>query len=156
MTSSGNPYRERVLPGAGAWLGSLGFVGLLAIAYGAAFDAAAGWLLAIGGTGLVVLAQLVRSMRIVVDADGLTVGDARLPASAIGATAAVDAAGISAALGPGADARTYTALLRARSRGGVVVTLADPDDPHPAWIVSSNRPEALATALASITAGPRL
>lgn len=154
-------YRERVMPGLASWLAALGFVLLIAIAYAAAFDAYAGWLLAAGGILIVAIAQYLRSISITVSDDGagagapvgLHVGDAHLPVRAIASVEVLDATAVRASLGPDTDVRTYTAVLGSAGRGGVLIRLADPEDPHPAWLVSSRRPAALAAAINELVGG---
>lgn len=150
-------YRERVMPGFASWLAALGFVLLIAIAYAAALDAYAGWLLAAGGILIVAIAQFVRSILIVVNGSGpqvgLHVGDAHLPVHAIASAEALDGRAVRTALGPATDVRTYTAVLGGVGRGGVLIQLADPEDPHPGWLVSSRRPVALAAAITELIRG---
>jgi len=79
-------------------------------------------------------------------ADGLHVGDAFLPMNAIGDVAALDRVALRASLGPDADARAW---LRTRPYidAGIRVTVDDPDDPTPYWLVSARRPDEIVAAL---------
>jgi hypothetical protein len=54
------------------------------------------------------------------------------------------------ARGPRLDARAYL-CLRGWVAGGVRVTLNDPADPTPYWLVSSTDPTALARAITTAT-----
>ncbi len=53
-----------------------------------------------------------------------------------------------AALGPGFDPLAFV-VRRPWITKAVLITLRDPDDPTPYWIISSRRPAALAAALSS-------
>ena len=140
-------YHERLLPRWWAWLIALSFVGMLAVAYGAALGATAGWIVGAGGLVLVVLLLWVTAPQIEVASDHLAVDAARLPVSSIGAVEVLDAAGIARLRGPGGDARLFVALRPWSSPRGVVVQVADPDDPHPAWVFTSRHPDRLVAAL---------
>jgi len=78
--------------------------------------------------------------------DGLHVGTAYLPTEFIGSAVPLDRLAFQANLGPDADARAW---LRTRPYvdGGVRVTVTDPHDPTPYWLISSRRPEAVVAAL---------
>lgn len=140
-------YRERLWPTWWALLLSLTLPGMLAIAYGYALGATAGWVVA--ALGLVVLALLltITAPRIEVSAAGFSVGSALLEPTALGAVEVVDARRIAELRGPGSDARLFTALRPWSCPNGVLVAVRDPRDPHPAWLVSSRRPARLAAAL---------
>ena len=140
-------YHERLLPRWWAWLLALSFVGMLAVAYGAALGATAGWLVGLGGCALVGLLLWVTAPHIEVTADHLAVDAARLPVSAIGAVEALDAAGISKVRGPGGDARLFVALRPWSSPRAVLVRVDDPTDPHPAWVFTTRHPDRLVAAL---------
>ena len=83
---------------------------------------------------------------VVVAGGELRAGSAHIPVADLGEPVVLDRAGVRAALGPGSDARTW-ACLRAWVRGGVLMPVTDPRDPTPAWLVSSRRPERLASAI---------
>ena len=142
-------YRERLLPKWWAWLLMIAFVGMLAIAYGAALGARTGWIVGILG-GSVALALVLTTVPLIdVEDDSLRVSGAVLPSSSISAVRAVDGAQMRELQGPGADARTFVALRPWAASGGVLVTLDDPEDPHPAWLISSRHPDRLAAAVAA-------
>jgi DUF3093 family protein len=86
------------------------------------------------------------SARVVVDADGLRAGRARLPWTSIGPAEALDADATRNALGVGADARAYL-LVRTYCHGSVMVVLDDDVDPTPYWLVSTRHAPALAERL---------
>jgi hypothetical protein len=141
-------YRERLWPGPWFWIFLLGMLGTLAIAYGYAVSAAAGWVVAVVGiTGLLVagwrLAVVIR-----VDSGGVAAGRARLPWWAVGAVLALAPAQVATARGPQGDRSAWVVSPpAARARGAVLITVADADDPHRTWLVASRRPEALARAI---------
>ncbi len=142
-------YSERLLPQWWVWLAALGLVAMIAVAYGAALGAVVGWI-----TGVVVGAILgtllwVTSPRVAVTEGHLEVGAARLPVTCIDAVEEVDASAIASLRGPGADARLFVALRPWSCSGGVLVTLSDDQDPHPAWLFSSRHPERVAQTLAA-------
>jgi hypothetical protein len=116
--------------------------GLLAAA-GAA-GALAGWL------------SVLSSTRVTVDADGLRVGPAQLPAWAIGPAEALDRDQVRLARGAGADPRGFYPV-RGYVPTAVRVGVDDPTDPVPFWLVSTRHPDALARALATAreSAGPQ-
>ena len=142
-------YRERLLPAWWMWLLVAAFVTMLAVAYGAALGAATGWLVAVICGVVAVVLLWTGAPRIEVDDAGLHVGYAVLPGRCIAEVSAVDNAEIRRLQGPGSDARTFVALRAGAASGGVYVTLDDPEDPHPAWLVSSRYPDRLATAVAA-------
>ncbi|MGF1662950.1 MAG: DUF3093 family protein [Kineosporiaceae bacterium] len=73
-------------------------------------------------------------------------GTSRIPVRALGDVTAVRDARWRAELGPAMDARSHR-VVRGWVRHGVRVSVADPRDPVPYWLVSSRRPDALAAAL---------
>lgn len=138
-------HSERLWPGLLGWSFVAGFalfvlialfpVGQVAAFVGGAVALVAGVVVAVG-TSTVVAVR-----------DGeLRAGGAHIPVGLLGEGRVLDRAGVRAALGPGSDARTFV-CVRAWLPGAVVVTVVDPADPTPAWIVSSRRPSALLTAV---------
>lgn len=142
-------YRERLLPRWWVWLLVAALVGMLALAYGAALGATAGWLVATGAGGIAVALLWITAPAISVDADGLRVAEARLPVRAIASAEAVSTQDIARLRGPGSDARLFTALRPWSAPGGVLVQVDDPQDPHPAWLFSSRHPTRVAEAIAA-------
>jgi hypothetical protein len=86
------------------------------------------------------------SLLVAVEPGGLRVGGAFVETAHVGEVATLDRAAYRTRLGTGADARAYLAT-RPYLDHGVVVTIDDPADPTPYWLVSSRRPDALAAAL---------
>lgn len=138
-------FQERLLPGPVAWVLVGALVLSLAVAYGAAFSTGIGFLIGIvaGGIGLALI--IVTSPVIIVDEESLKVGRARLPRWAMAGIAALDEAETNAARDR--DARAFLALRPLTSKKSVLIELADSDDPHPYWLVTSRRPAALTASL---------
>lgn len=144
-------YAERLWPGALGWLFVLGFAGFGFIALRpVSVPAAAAGAALLGAAAIGVAAWTATAVRV---HDGeLRVGRAHIPATVLGEVEVLDRAGVRAALGPGSDARVY-ACVRAWIPGAVRVTVVDPSDPTPAWLVSTRRPQALAAAVRAAGAG---
>ncbi len=109
------------------------------------------WVAAAGTTVLVLLVVglLVSygSARVSV-ADGvLTAGRARISVAHVGTVEALDAEATHRLAGRDADARAYL-LLRPYLHRAVRVSIEDPADPTPYWLVSTRHPERLTAALA--------
>lgn len=140
-------YRERLWPAWWVWLVTTlvipaGLLVFLPISLPAALVIAP--LLYLG-----VLALLIATTPVIEVTDTeLRAGRARLPRSAIGAVASAQGAEATAERGVRLDARAWL-LLRGWVDGVVKVELDDPGDPTPYWLLSSRRPEELATALAT-------
>lgn len=140
-------HHERLLPSWWVWILLTGFVAMLATAYGAALGATVGWLVAVGSAIVTVVVVWLTAPTVRVDEMGLQVGRALLPVSCIGAVRVVSAEQIRELRGPGSDGRLFVALRSWAARGGVLISVEDPRDPHPAWLVSSRHPERLSAAL---------
>jgi hypothetical protein len=130
------------------WIAALAF----AAVWGWVFLVATTWSIAIVVTALLALAggyAVWRYGSVVVEAgpQGLRVGRAHLDAPHVGPVRSLDRAAYRTQLGTGADARAFL-VTRPYLDHGVLVTIADPDDPAPYWLVSSRHPDALAAALA--------
>lgn len=147
-------HRERLVPAWWAWLIAAALVAMLAVAYGAALGAPAGWTLGLLLGALTAVVLVWTSPVVEVDASVLRCGHAVLPQAAMDRVEAVDAAQLRNLRGPEGDGRVYTALRTWSAPGAVLITLDDPLDPHPAWLISSRNPEALRAALAA-TMGSR-
>lgn len=147
-------YRERVQVPPTWWVFAVLFAATLAGAFG--FYLGRGVALAVGLSALVVvgLGFLTASYVIEVDDAELRVGRAVIGRPWIGAVRPLDAASTSTRSGVEADARAHL-VLRPWVSTTVELTLADPADPVPYWLVSTRRPGALATALGWLpTPGP--
>jgi hypothetical protein len=147
-------HRERLWPSPGVWLLPVllaVFTGIALFPVGAGV-AAAGAVLAAALAG----AALVRASPVVeVSAGaGLRAGRAVLPARHVAAATPARGERARALRGVELDARTHL-VLRGWVDPVVLVALDDPDDPTPAWLVSTRRPEHLAEALRALRAPPR-
>lgn len=144
-------FRERVLPGAGWWVIAAALVAMVAIAYGAALGTNLG---VITGALLALAAALglwFGSPVVTVDANGLRCGRARLPRAVMGQTTGLSGAELrEARRGYGVPAAVYSVLPIWSPPSAVVITIDDPDDPHPAWLVATRRPRDLSAALSAI------
>lgn len=141
-------YRERLTAPVSWWIAAFAF----AAVWGWVFLVATNWSIAIVVTALLVLAggyAVWRYGSVVVSAgpDGLRVGRAYIDSQHVGPVRSLDRAAYRTQLGTGADARAYLAT-RPYLDHGVLVTIDDPSDPAPYWLVSSRHPDALAAALA--------
>ncbi|WP_277213773.1 DUF3093 domain-containing protein [Isoptericola croceus] len=145
-------FRERLLPGPGAWIAGVGLGVIVAVVILPLAPLVA------PGAGVVVaagaIATLVATAPVVEVSGGeLRAGSAHVPVALLGSVTPVfSAEEMRVQLGPELDARAY-ACLRSWARTGLKVELNDPLDPTPYWLVSTRRPDDLAAALAE-AAGP--
>ncbi len=102
---------------------------------------------------VVVFLWWVGRLRIRVDATELHVDDAHLPLSLVREVRALDGPEKRSALGAELAPLAFV-VSRPWVPGAVKVTLDDPADPTPYWIVSSRRPAQLVAAIATATGGP--
>lgn len=140
-------YRERLTAPVSWWAAALAFAlvwgWVILIATNVTFAVVVTAVLAmIGGYAVHRYGSVVIS----VGPDGLRVGPASVGPEHVGAVRVLDRASYRTQLGTGADARAYL-VTRPYLDHGVVVTIDDPTDPAPYWLVSSRHPEALAAAL---------
>lgn len=142
-------FRERLLPRWWAWLLAYSFIGMVAVAYGAALGAGVGWLVAAGGLVLATALLLITAPTIEISDAALSVGGATLPLTSIGEVEAVTGARIRELRGPGSDGRLFVSLRPWSGADGVLVQLDDADDPHPAWLFTSRHPARVVDALAA-------
>lgn len=144
------PYRERVQPSllllvlAALAGGSFGLILLPLSPLVAALVA-----LVLGAATVAV--ALLASPLVEVDETGFRAGDARIEPAFLGEVTVLEGQRLRDVLGVEADARAHL-CHRAYASGAVRVTIVDPRDPTPYWVVSSNRPEELAAALTALTA----
>jgi hypothetical protein len=147
MTATTLTFHERLLPGPGGWLGTVGLGAIAAIALWPVHVPAAivaGLLVCVGSA-----VALAATSPVVEVSDGvLRAGRARVPVALLGPAQDLDVAAMRHELGPGLDARAYV-CLRAWARTGVRVALDDPADPTPYWLISTRRPQLLVQALGS-------
>jgi len=142
-------YRERLTAPLSWWIAALGF----AVVWGWVFLVATNWTFAIVvGVALTAAGFYAvwryGSVLITAGPDGLRVGQAHIGPAHVGAAVSLDRAAYRTQLGTGADARAYL-VTRPYLDHGVRVTIDDPADPAPYWLISSRHPDALAAALAT-------
>lgn len=147
-------YRERLTAPVSWWIAALAF----AAVWGWVFLIATTWGIAGVVTAVLAAAGLYAvwrygSVTITVTPEGLRVGPAFVEARHLGGVRSLDRATYRTQLGTGADARAYL-MTRPYLDHGVVITIDDPSDPAPYWLVSSRRPDALAAALAPVATEP--
>ena len=140
-------YRERLFVPATWWVVgmffSLTFVTAVGFYAGPEVALVAGLVTAAG-----VAAALLwyGRVQVIVDEAGLRAGDARLEWPYVGRVRVLDRAGTRQLLGAGADHAAWL-VVRTFVPGSVEVTLDDPADPHPYWLISTRRPGELAGAI---------
>lgn len=139
-------YRERLLPKWWVFVFVAALIAMLSIAYGAAISAPVGWIMFLVLAGLAGLGMYTSSPVIEVS-DVLAVDQARLPLSFIGEVAVLDSAQTREVRSRRIDARNFVLVKSWAASQSIFVTLTDPDDPHPAWLVSSRHPRELMEAI---------
>jgi Protein of unknown function (DUF3093) len=97
---------------------------------------------------IMVAAAIFISAAVVIsiDAREIRIGRASIEHAYIASSQALAAEEARQRAGVGADARAHL-VLRPYVRTAVEITLDDPDDPVPYWLVSTRRPQQLAEAL---------
>ena len=140
-------FRERLWPSWWVWLVVVAMAGVLGTAYGAAYDPLLGWAI-FAAAALIGLAFLVVTSPVIeVRGAVLRAGVARLPRVNVGSVRALDSEELTRLRRTG-DARAYVVLRAWSTSRAVRIDVRDEEDPHPYWLVSTRRPEALASALA--------
>jgi hypothetical protein len=147
----GGDYSERLSPSATIWGLGLAFGAGLGLIPGPVSTTAA-FIVAIVGVVAVITVLLVTTPRLLVTEDRFVAGRAQVPLSLVAAVEPLTAQQSRALLGVDLDARAYL-CTRAWISRGAKVTLRDPEDPTPYWLVSSRHPEALAAAVNSRLTG---
>ncbi|HEX2361039.1 MAG TPA: DUF3093 domain-containing protein [Jiangellaceae bacterium] len=148
-------YRERLVVPAAWWLIPVAATGSVWLAvqhvYGPRVSVpVAAAVLLLAGAGLIRYGRVL----VAVEPDGFTAGRASLPLWAVGEIVALDAVRARAARGPEADPQAYL-LVRGYVGPMIQVTVDDPADPVPYWLVSTRHPEKLAAALSAARDGVR-
>ena len=129
---------------------------LLGALFGLSVLVAVGWYRGVGwgiATGLATIAVAgaifaAGSVMITVDSRELTVGRAHIELEYLSGAMPLDKVAASHRAGPGADARAFL-VVRPYIAGAVEITLDDPHDPVPYWLVSTRHPAHLASALSA-------
>jgi len=125
---------------------------MIAIAYGAALGSTIGLLVAIGLGGITFVAVIRSSPVIEVTVEEIRCGRAHLPRDHYRHPRIV-AGGEIATIRRGQDAivgdRVYQVLPAWFAKTGMLISVADPGDPHSAWLVATRRPHRLLEALST-------
>ncbi len=153
MNSAGDTvaYDERLGVPLRWWVQGTMLVASLWLALVVATPGAVAW--AVTAVAMSVLAAGLwsyGSARVTVRDGVLRAGRAHIDVVHLGAARALDAEETRRSAGVEADARAYL-LLRPYLKRAVKVTIADPADPTPYWLISSRHPDRLAGTLAQVT-----
>ncbi len=138
-------YRERLWPAPWVFIGTALVIPASLLVF-LPISEVAGVISAVVLYGGIVIALFATTPLVQVTDEQFTAGRARLPRSAIAGVGAYTGADATAERGTRLDGRAWL-LLRGLIPGIVHVTLNDPDDPTPYWLVSTRHPDELAAAL---------
>jgi Protein of unknown function (DUF3093) len=141
-------YRERLWVPLTWWLLASLFVLSVVVAVGAYLGPIRGLLAGLVSLTVAGAIFAAASVGIRLEASELVVGRARIDVRYLADAIPLDKAAAEHRSGPGADARAFL-VMRPYVPGAVEITLDDPDDPVPYWLVSSRHPERLASAISS-------
>jgi hypothetical protein len=147
-------YDERLHVPLRWWVQGTMFVATFWLAFIVALEPALAW--AASGVLLVGTASLLvgyGAARIRVQDGTLVAGRARIPVVLLSDPVSLEAEATRRLAGRDADARAYL-LLRPYLKRSVRVSVTDPADPTPYWLLSTRHPEALVDAIASARMGP--
>lgn len=147
--SENTNFSEWFLPGFAWWLSAPGFGAAIALAL-LPLSVTVAIIGAITATLLVICLLLVWSPRIRVESRTLHAGPAHIDCALLGSGEALSGETLREALGPGLDARTWM-CVRPWVKRAIFIENLDPQDPAPAWIIATRRPDQL---LAAINSGP--
>lgn len=146
-TASPTHYRERLSVPIRWWAQGTMLVASLWLAVIVAVPGAVAWAVTGAAVALMATLFLTYGAALVSVEDGwFRAGRARVELRFVGEVVPLDAEATRLAAGRDADARAYL-LLRPYRKKAVKVSLSDPADPTPYWLVSTRRPDALAAAL---------
>jgi len=143
--TTGAVYSERLLPSPAGWFGVVAFAAVLAVALTVAGPTVA---VVTGVVALVVGCAIAWWTSPVVEVrDGvLSAGGTSIPTALLGEVVVLDRAGVREQMGTGWDARAF-ACLRTWTGTAVRITVVDPEDATPFWVVSTRRPDDVAAAV---------
>lgn len=147
-------FRERLHVPVLWWLLGVGFALTLVIAVGLYVGPAWGIATLLAGLAVIVGLFARAAATIRVDETGLRVGRGWIDHRYLAGAQALDAEQTRRRAGAEADARAHL-VLRPYIATAVEITLDDPADPVPYWLVSTRRPAALAAALTPTAAAAR-
>ena len=139
-------FRERLVVPVLWWVLGVGFALSLLLAIGVFLGPAWGIGAATAGLAGVVGLFIRAGVGITVDRQALRIGRAQIDHRYIAGSRALDAEATRRRGGVEADARAHL-VLRPYIATAVEITLADPADPVPYWLVSSRRPDEFAAAV---------
>lgn len=144
----GVAYHERLLVPLRWWLISAAFAATLWLAFAVSIPYPAVLWAATAAVVVALGALLVGygAATVAVQDGELRAGRAHIPVQLLADPTVLDADQTRLTTGRDADARAYL-LLRPYLRRSIRVTVCDPDDPTPYWLVSSRRPERLVAVL---------
>ncbi len=146
-TASPTHYRERLSVPIRWWAQGTMLVASLWLAVIVAVPGAVAWAVTGAAVALMTTLFLTYGAALVSVEDGwFRAGRARVELRFVGEVVPLDAEATRLVAGRDADARAYL-LLRPYRKKAVKVSLRDPADPTPYWLVSTRRPDALAAAL---------
>lgn len=146
-TASPTYYRERLSVPIRWWAQGTMLVASLWLAVIVAVPGAVAWAVTGAAVALMTTLFLTYGAALVSVEDGwFRAGRARVELRFVGEVVPLDAETTRLVAGRDADARAYL-LLRPYRKKAVKVSLRDPADPTPYWLVSTRRPDALAAAL---------
>ena len=147
-------FRERLVVPVLWWVLGVGFVLSLLLAIGVYLGPAWGIGAAAAGLAGVLGLFLRAAVVLTVDPQGVRIGRAQIDHRYIDGSRALDAEATRRRGGVEADARAHL-VLRPYIATAVEITLADPADPVPYWLVSSRRPDEFAAAVRVATGRDR-
>ncbi len=131
------------------WVQATMFLASIWLAFVVALPSAVAWAAtAVLSTAAAALLVGYGSARVRVESGVLYAGRAHIAVGLLATPVPLDAESTRRLAGRDANARAYH-LLRPYLKRAVKVTVEDPRDPAPYWLVSTRRPEELAAALAS-------
>lgn len=145
-------FRERVYPSTSTFVVGLMFVLMVAIAYGAAIDLVAGFVLWIVGTILFISVALISSPVLEIrkaPGGALLSFERAISPVTVFSNPIVMCESNMQALRHGSRFTTAFGGLRGKLPA-VLLTVTDPDDPHEAWILATRQPERLLQVFASL------
>ena len=139
-------HRERLTVPLVWWLLAAGFAGSLLLAIGV--YAGPAWGIGVAAGCIAVATGIFSSAAILITVEPgrLRVGRGVIEPAYIAGATSLDADQTRRRAGVDADARAHL-VLRPYVATAVEITLNDPADPVPYWLVSSRRPDALAAAV---------
>ena len=145
-------YDERLTVPLRWWVQGVMFLATLWIAVIVWVPAALAWGITASTVGLFALAMIVYGNARITVADGaLRAGQARIEARFLGEAVALEETESRHLAGRDANARAYL-LLRPYLKCAVRVTIEDPADPTPYWLLFSRHPVALAKTVNALRA----